>query len=120
MFEYASMHNTCKLDVMLDSNVMKTHFRRKKLYMPYTCHELPLCTCHRLVNPVMHQLYFKFESIFPYRQALGKFRMLGSYRMPHPKDIMALHGFTESEFDKLEITVQTVIGLSNNRYSRYM
>jgi hypothetical protein len=38
MFEYASMHNACKLHVMLDSNVMKTHFRKKKI-----------CTCHILV-----------------------------------------------------------------------
>jgi hypothetical protein len=27
MFEYASIHNTCKLHVMLDSKVIKTQFR---------------------------------------------------------------------------------------------
>jgi len=63
MFEYASIHNTCKLHDMLDSNVMKTHFRRKNMYIPYTCHEL-LYTCHSLAYPVKHQPYF--ESIFPY------------------------------------------------------
>ena len=63
MFEYASIHNTCKLHDMLDSNVMKTHFRKKNMYMPYTCHEL-LYTCHSLAYPVKHQPYF--ESIFPY------------------------------------------------------
>jgi hypothetical protein len=40
-----------------------TFQKKKKMYMPYTCHEL-LYTCHSLAYPVKHQPYF--ESIFPY------------------------------------------------------
>ena len=60
MFEYASIHNTCELHVMLDSKVIKTQFRLDSVY---TCHMM-LYTCHSLVYPVIHQLYSKW--FFPY------------------------------------------------------
>jgi hypothetical protein len=53
MLEYASIHNTCKLHVALDSKAKKTQFR---LYSVYTCHMMSY-TCHSLVYPVIHQLY---------------------------------------------------------------
>jgi hypothetical protein len=42
MLEYASIHNTCKLHVVLDSKVIKTQFRLDSVY---TCHMM-LCPCH--------------------------------------------------------------------------
>jgi hypothetical protein len=34
MFEYSSIHSTCKLHVMLDSKVMKTQFRIDYIWNP--------------------------------------------------------------------------------------
>jgi hypothetical protein len=77
MFEYASIHNTCKLHNMLDSEskVIKIQF---SLDSVYTCHMM-LYTCHRLVYPVIHQLHVQFFFI-----PLGKFQMLESAWMHIP------------------------------------
>jgi hypothetical protein len=60
MFEYASIHNTRKLYVILDSKVIKAQFRLDSVY---TCHMM-IYTCHSLVYPVIHQLYI--QSFFSY------------------------------------------------------
>ena len=92
MFEYAGIHNTCNLHDMLDSKVLKTHFRKKKyvyaiylawatIYQSYTG-----ISCHA-------PAWFWIDFSLPF----GKSRMLGSDRRHIPN---TLHGFPESEFDK--------------------
>ena len=81
MLQYAGIHNTCNLHDMLDSKVLKTHFRKKNMYMPSTWHEL-LYTCHILVYPVMHQP--DFESIFSYLfGSLGCLDLIGGTSQTH-------------------------------------
>jgi hypothetical protein len=92
MFEYTSIHNTCKLRVVLDSKVIKTQLR---LDLVNTCHML-LYTCHSLVYPDIHQLYF--ESIISY--LWGSFGCLNLHGCTSRPGLYRLHGILESEFDK--------------------
>ncbi len=67
----------------------KTQFRLDSVHI---CHMM-LYTCHSLVYPVIHQLYFKSVFFIP----LGKFLMLESAYMHIP---YTRHAILESEFDK--------------------